>query len=306
LARAAGTGKKERLWYADMLVMLALPAVMACYYHGVRALWLILVCMASAAVLELAGSFVMRCRRDLRDLNALFIGAAIPLMLPVNISPKIAVTGVAFAILAVKLPLGGTFSAPFTPVAAGFAFISICWPGAVFSYPVLGTGGAVEGDSIAGMLALNTSIRPNTINVFDILIGNVPGPMGATCMAVMLGSAAYMILRRPKALVNTVSFLAVCAIMAALFPRIYGERVRLLSLMMELCSGLLVFAALFLLTDPAASPGTLPRRALYGAFTAAVCMLLRRYGRFEESVCFAVLIANAVVGFRKPSGGIRD
>jgi len=285
--------QKEKIFYRDMLVMLALPAVMACYYHGLAALRLILICMASAVLLEISGAFLMRCPRDLRDLSALFIGAAIPLMLPVSIPARIAVTGVAFGILAVKLPLGGTFSAPFVPAAAGFAFISICWPAAVFSYPLAGTGGAVEGESLARMLSQGTSIRPNTINVFDILIGNVPGPMGAACIIVLLGSMAFMLLRNPRAIVNVLSFLGVCATMAALFPRIYGG-LRLLSLMMELCSGLLVFAALFLLTDPATSPKKLYRRAMYGAMTAVICMLLRRFGRFEESVCFAVLISNAI------------
>lgn len=144
------------------------------------------------------------------------------------------------------------------------------------------------------MLSVNTSIRPNTINVFDIFTGNVPGPAGATCIIVLLGCAVYLGFTRRRAIINSAGFIAACALMALLFPRVYSDNARLVSLLMELCSGLLIFAAVFLVTDPATSPERPLHRFLYGAFTGVVCMLLRYFGKFEESVCFSVLITDAV------------
>ena len=286
--------KQERSFYFDLLVMLMLPAVMAWYYYGSAALRLVAVCMLAGILSETVGAFFMRCPRDLRDCSALFIGAATALMLPSDFPLWAAVAGVAFAVIAVKLPLGGTAFSPFTPVAAGFSFMCLCWPDRVFNYPVLNTGsGYVKGSSLAGMLSVNTSIRPNSINVFDILTGNVPGPIGATCIVVLLGCAVYLGFRRRTALINSAGFIAACALLALLFPRVYSDHARLVSLLMELCSGLLIFAAVFLVTDPATSPERPLYRFIYGAFIGTVCMLLRYFGKFEESVCFAILITDA-------------
>lgn len=282
-----------RVFHFDALLMLVLPAVMAVCYYGWGALARILVCMGAGVLCELFGSVILRCPRDLNDCSALFIGLATALMLPANIPYYVALSGVAFSIVVVKLPLGGTESVPFVPTAAGFAFMTLCWPEKVFCYPVIGTGGEyVQGLSLAGMLHQGTTIRPNLVNILDVLIGNYPGPMGATCIVVLLAAMVYMGVRYRRAILNTLSFLLSCALMALLFPRV--AKAGLTSLLMEMCSGMLIFAALFFMTDPAISPNKRSHRFLYGFFSGIVCMALRHFSNFEESVCFGVLICNAV------------
>ena len=80
-----------------------------------------------------------------------------------------------------------------------------------------------------------------------------------------------------------------------LFPRLLGPtfRTRLISVGMELCAGSLLFAAVFLLPDPAIMPGRWYMRLAWGGMAAVLCMLLRFLGSFEEGVCFAVLLADA-------------
>lgn len=294
------TAKKRRLrrtpgkvFHFDALLMLVLPSVMAVYYYGTGALLRILACMGVGVLAELLGSVLMRCPRDLNDCSALFIGAATALMLPADVPYYVALSGVAFSIIVVKLPLGGTESVPFVPTAAGFAFLSLCWQEKVFRYPAIGTGTEyAEGLSLSGMLHKGTSIRPNAVNSIDVLIGNVPGPMGASCILVLLAATVYLGVRYRRAIINTLSFLLSSALMAVLFPRVSAGR--LTSLLMEMCSGVLIFAALFFITDPAISPNKRSHRFLYGFFSGVVCMTLRHFSNFEESVCFGVLICNAV------------
>lgn len=283
------------IFHLDALLMLLPSAVMAVYYYGVGALWRILACMGFGVLCEAVGARLMHCPRDLTDCSAVFIGAATALMLPADIPYYVALSGVAFAIVVVKLPLGGTGSVPFVPTAAGFAFMTLCWQTLVFRYPAIGTGGEyVQGSSLAGMLHTGISIRPNTIKIFDILIGNVPGPMGASCALVLLASLIYLGVRYRRSVLNALSFLFASAVMAFLFPRIHGVNARPVSLLMELCSGTLIFAALFFVTDPAISPQKNLHRILYGLCSGVVCMLLRHFSNFEESVCFGILICNAV------------
>ncbi|MBQ7541221.1 MAG: RnfABCDGE type electron transport complex subunit D [Clostridia bacterium] len=294
--------KKQRIrrgaggvFHFDALLMLLPLGVMAVYYHGVGALMRILACMAAGVLAEAVGARLMRCPRDISDCSALFIGAATALMLPADIPYYVPLCGVAFAIAVVKLPLGGTDSVPFVPTAAGFAFMTLCWPDLVFRYPAIGTGSEyVQGASLAGMLHRGISIRPNTVNIFDILIGNFPGPMGASCVLVLAAGMIYLAVRYRRAIVNTLAFLLAASIMALAFPRVHAGNAQLTSLLMELCSGLLIFAAVFFVTDPAISPQKVGHRFLYGFFSGVVCMLLRYFSHFEDSVCFGILIADAV------------
>lgn len=283
------------VFHFDALLMLIPAAVMAVYYYGTGALLRILACTAFGVLSEAVGAWLMHCPRDLTDCSAVFIGAATALMLPANISYYIALSGTAFAIVVVKLPLGGTNSAPFVPTAAGYAFMTLCWPDRIFNYPAIARESEyAQGSSLAGMLHTGISIRPNTVKIFDILIGNVPGPMGASCALVLLATLIYLGVRYHRSVLNALSFLAACAAIAFFFPRIHGTNAHMISLLMELCSGVLIFAALFFVTDPAISPQRRGHRLLYGLFSGVVCMLLRRFSNFEESVCFGILISNAV------------
>jgi electron transport complex protein RnfD len=88
----------------------------------------------------------------------------------------------------------------------------------------------------------------------------------------------------------TLPYLATCAFMAILFPRISGTMAN--SVLIELCSGYLLFCGVFLLNDPVTAPRHWLARVFYGIFAGLLVMLLRYYGRFEEGACFAVLLVN--------------
>ncbi len=296
----------------NLLVMLAAPLVMAWYYYGFSALLLAAVCAVSAVLCDLAGGLaIRRKRKQAYDFSALLTGILIALMLPADFPLSFAAAGCAFAVIAVKLPFGGGSSVPFVPAAAGFAFICVCWPADVFQYPAItaqfdlfaSAAQGVPGASLAAMLRAGDSIRLTPVSVLNLLTGNFPGPMGTGCILVLLAASAYFIFTKPGVLFNTLGMLAACGAMALLFPRIFidskltferGLGTRLLSsALLELCSGALVFAAFFLLTQGAASPKKPLRRLLYGAFAGMVCMALRYFSVFEEGVCFALLLTDA-------------
>lgn len=312
---------------------------MAGYYYGVRAVMLLAVCMASSAAFDFVGVALTQPRtKPPYDFSAIFIGAAIALMLPASFSYSLAVVGCAFAVIVAKIPFGTAHNAPFVPAAAGFAFLCVCWPTEVFNYPEIGAklslltpnpSFVTAGSSLTAMLQAGNAMRLSSINVLHLLTGSLPGPMGTGAILVLLAAAFYFLFTRPSALLSTLGFLLACGAVALIFPRVKsysllslllergsqsfmllerGELFSLLarrsfsSLMLELCSGSLVFVGLFLLTaDTAQSPKKPLPRLLYGVFTGFVCMLLRHFGVFEEGACFAVLLANAVW----PFAGIR-
>lgn len=302
--------KQIKKHYLNLLFMLLAPAVMAWYYYGAQALLLLAVCTAGSALFDLVGvKFTLPRAKPPYDFSAFFTGAVIALMLPASFPLGRAAIGCAFAIIVAKMPFGSTHNAPFMPAAAGFAFLCVCWPAEVFNYPAiadkfalfrLSTAQGVAGSSLASMLQVGDSMRLSPINILHLLTGSIPGPMGSGAILVLLAAAFYFLFTRASALYNSFGFLFACGVVAFLFPR--GANSSLSSLVLELCSGSLVFAALFLVNaETAESPQKPLPRLMFGMFTGLLCMLLRYFGVFEEGVCFAVLLANAVW----PFAGIR-
>lgn len=305
--------EKTRSLWADYLIMLAVPVIVAWYYYGIRVFELIAVGVASAVLCELAAYKLMMVRPTLGDCNAIFIGAAIALMLPASSEFWLPLLGSAFAVFAVKMPFGGAEHSPFSPVAAAMAFLTLCFPDKVFAYPQITDGGSVaafgtpefvQGSSLTSMLSQGNALKLNIISVFDVLTGNIPGAAGTCCVLVLFACLIYLIIRRPRLFVAAAGFILSSAVVAGFFPRVLRDLLNttagsaavgyhLMSLLLEMSAGYLVFAAIFLITDPATLPETLPGRFFCGVFAGTLCMLMRYFGAFEESVCFAVLITNA-------------
>lgn len=286
----------------DTLIVLAAMLTTAFYYYGERALRLTLIGIASAVLCELIGSKLFSAEAHISDLTAVVTGASIALCLPASSEWWLPCAASAFAVLAVRIPFGDYRNTLFIPSAAGLAFVTVCSSQRVFGYSLIsqdtakaavyGSEEFIRGDSVAFMLSRGNSIGNNIISYIDILVGNIPGPMGAACALAVFGGLVYMIIRRPKNALISLSFLAVCFIYALIFPRVTTGR--LTSAFMELTAGLLLFAAAVWLTDDAVAPKRLIAKVCYGAFAGLVLMLLRSFSGFEDSTVFAVLLANAV------------
>lgn len=293
--------KTTRKYSIDMIIIMAFPAVMAWYYYGERAVRLMVFSMITAVLVELLGSKLFRINSTLGDFSAVATGLAISLCLPASSPIWLPCLASTFAIFAGKLPFGNARSQMFNSAAAGIAFITICMPDKVFAYPaildtaktaVLGSAGFTKGDSIAYMLSQKTSIGVNIISYLDVLVGNVSGPMGAACALAMIGALVYLFIRRPKTIAVSGSFLLVCFIYSVLFPRVLTGR--LISAFMELCGGLILFAAVFFLSDESIMPKKFYARLAYGVSAGLICMIIRSFGAFEDGTVFAILITNGL------------
>ena len=288
------TVKETRALQLDMLAILILPCVSAWYFYGSKALALVAVSVITAVLSEFFGRKVLKQDSTVSDLSAVVTGIVVALMLPANAPLWLAASGSSFAIIAAKLPFGRAETLPFSPAAAGMAFLTICFSDLIFDYPQITASSAMlsgsTGSSLAYMLSQNMSVSLGSVKAIDIFTGNHPGPMGAGCIIVLFGSALYMLIRRTKLFISVAGFAAGAALTALLFPRVGNV---LSSVVLELAAGYMIFAALFLLTEQGTQPHHPVGRLLYGAFTGIICMLMRRFGAFEEGVCFGILISQA-------------
>ncbi len=278
--------------YSDYLIMLLAPCYMAFHYYGFRSLLVIAVSVISALLTDAFAGLILNKKINFGNPGCVFAGAAIALMMPANVPFYVPALASFFAVAIVMMPFGSNENTPFVPAAAGFAFASVCFKESVFNYAV-GTQDSVFGaESLGSMLLKGSSVHIGTANIFDILIGNVAGPMGTGCVLLMLASAAFLLIRRPSSLLSTAGFVVACIVTVVLFPRVSASLKS--NLIPELCSGSLMFAAVFLITDPVTQPKKNLNKFLYGALCGVLCIAMRKMGAYEETVCFAVILSNAL------------
>lgn len=276
--------------FGDYLIMLIAPCIVSVMYYGSRAAAVIAVSILSAVFCDLAASFLLKRSFLLRDTSNIFIGTAIAVMMPAGVPLYVPAIASAAGVLTAKIPFGSSLRAPFVPAAAGFAIASVCFKEQVFDYSLNTEDKLFGAKSLASLLSEGGAIHINIANVFDIVTGNIAGPMGTGCGMLMAVCCCYLFVRRRSALLATAGFVAACVIYAVLFPRVNSSA--LTSIVLELSAGSLIFGAVFLVTDHSTLPKGSITKVIYGAVCGIICMAMRSVGTYEETVCFAVLMAN--------------
>lgn len=278
---------------SDVILALLPIYLMSFFYHGARSLVLGLCGILSCVVFSVLGSIILR-EKPVPDLTPIITGLIIPLLMPADIPYYVVIAACSVAILVVKVPFGGTGSNLFNPAAVGFASVAICWPGLVFSYPVTMQAIEVFGESTAATAqspaySLAIGAVPD-YEVLDMLLGSAPGPMGATNILVVAACGIFLIVRKAVNWVSPVFFLATYAALCISFPRIGGSAFD--ALCYELFSGMLVFGAFFMLTEPVTSPKRDFGKIMGAVASGIMVFLFRYFGEFEMGFASALIIMN--------------
>lgn len=279
----------SRCW--DVLIPLVPLAVYSCVYYGMRPLYVMLVAIASAMGFEVLGYAFQMKRAPLSDGTAAVTGGVIGLAMSPIVPYWVPVVACGVAILAAKLPFGGRGRNLVNPAAAGLAFVTVCFPTQMFTYPD-------PERSIADLSQVVTQTSPAALmqagatpsySPMDIMLSNFPGPIGSV-LIILVACILYLFVRRASSPWVVLPFIGTCAVYAALFPRVSGSVG--FGVLLELCAGYVMLTAAFLLADPVTAPRHWLARCVYGVLAGVLVMLLRRIGKFEEGACFAVLLCN--------------
>lgn len=292
---------KVKKYMIDMIIMITAPLIVAIYHYGSRCIIITCLSVLTSVACEVSVDLIKKRKpQSITDLSAIFTGIAIALMLPASSPLWLAPLGSAFAILTVKMPFGLAKDCLFVPAAGGIAFLTLTYKKLVFTYPSLtikmtdfstDSHTFIEGSSLADMLSQSTSIGTSVLDILNVFVGKVSGPMGTSSLFVMFGLLLYMLVRRSSEWLTCASFISTCSIMAVIFPRVLSGRS--ISLVMELSAGMLFFAGIFLVSDPVTSPKGQISRVLYGFVGGILTMIFRYLGAFEEGVVFVVLLLNS-------------
>ncbi len=283
--------------YGVLLCLLPLTAF-SCLHYGVRPLLLVLSGMFSALLTEFICNIFRHNFPTVSDATSMVTGGLIGAMMSPLAPFWVPAIASAFAIGVAKMPFGGTGRNIFNPAAAGMAFCAFCFPTRLFVYPDPSlTDSLPLWDTSAVITAASPTAQLNSGGTtsygwISLLSGDFPGPIGSTGVLILIACALYLFTRRSSSPLIFIPYLIVCAVGAALFPRAAIDASTSISL--ELCTGLLLFSGVFLLSDPVTAPRFWLARILYGVIAAVLTMLLRHYGRFECCEFFAVMLVNSL------------
>lgn len=279
----------------DAVVTLAALYFMAACYYGQRAIRLGLLSVAVCWCADAACVWLRGRRVSLRDFSPVVTGMIIPLMMPAGIPYHIVVVADLFAILIVKQPFGGIGNNLFNPAAGGIAFAIACWSAQMFSYPQPNPSLDIWGELGSGVTSSTSyTLYVGGVPMADftaVLLGQRAGPMGTTCVLVILACLLYLIFRGTVRPQQPLLLLATVAALNFLFPRIAAGG--LTSAFYEVLATPVLFCAAFMFSDPATSPSRNMGKAIYGVLGGIIFVLFSRFGGYEQTAVFAILLMNA-------------
>jgi electron transport complex protein RnfD len=237
-------------------------------------------------------------------ITGLLYGLTLPHELPLWM---VAVGGI-FAVAIGKFLFGGLGSNAFNPALVGRAFLQAAFPQAMTHWAVpLGDSRFVEVPTSTLALpfaqpsydALSTA-TPLAAMKFDgiqaasrdLLLGLTSGSAGETCALLILLGGAYLVARKMMNWRIPISIFATVAGITWLFNLYDPAQFPTAAFM--LFSGGLMLGALFMATDPVASPITNSGCWLYGILIGSLVVVIRFWGGMPEGVMYAILLANAV------------
>ncbi len=269
-------------------VIIALLPATACgiYFFGLNALFVILVCVFSAVLVEFALQKMMRRKVTAFDGSAALTGLLLALNLPPSVPLWIPFLGSAFAIAIVKQCFGGLGHNFLNPALAARAFLVVSWPTAMTTWtmPV----DAVSSVTPMTALKMGGAMSP----YLDMAVGNIGGCIGETSAIALALGGLYLLARRiidwriPGVYIASVALISWIAGPAGLFT---GD-----ALYHTLGGGLMI-GAIYMATDYTTSPISKKGKIIFALGCGILTSVIRIWGNIPEGVSYSILLMNLAV-----------
>jgi len=130
-----------------------------------------------------------------------------------------------------------------------------------------------------------------SVNVTDMIIGNVAGTIGETSMVAIIIGACFLILLGIIDLRIPGSYIVSFSVFVLLFG---GHGFDLQYLSAQLAGGGLMLGAFFMATDYVTRPITIKGQYVFGIFLGIMTGIFRIFGPSAEGVSYAIILGNLV------------
>ncbi|MFH0962549.1 MAG: RnfABCDGE type electron transport complex subunit D [Planctomycetota bacterium] len=299
--KAPASRAKLILWQRPMVVVLLAaipPAAAAVYFFGWRVLLMLAVSALAAAVTEWV--FLRKTGKPVT--SAVFVTSTLlVLTLPPSLPLWMVVVGAVVAVAFGKMMFGGFARNAFNPALVGRCFLYICFPVQMtssFWLPPDGSWRALKSwalpyDALTAATPLNLwrdLARDYHYDAASLYLGNIGGSAGETCaVAIALGALILLLTRTANWRLVVGTLLG--ALAASSIGFFLGVR-RVPDPVFTLGAGGLLFAAVYMVTDPVSAARTRLGQWLSSVGVGVLTVILRSFSIFAGGVMFAVLLMN--------------
>ena len=267
-----------------LVVVALLPALgFGIYNFGIRALWHVIITIATCVLTEFLFNMIVKKKQTIADLSATVTGLLLALNLPVSAPLWIGAIGGFFAILVVKCLFGGLGENFMNPALGARCFL-------VISFPAIMTNFACDAYSGATPLAVLKS--GGEVNVLDMVIGRTAGTIGETSVIAIVAGACILILTGVIDLKIPGTYIVTFALFVGIFGG-YGFNPAYISA--QLAGGGLMLGAFFMATDYVTRPITSKGQYVYGVVLGLLTGIFRVFGPSAEGVSYAIILGNLLV-----------
>lgn len=289
-----------------LTVILSLtPAfIMALYFFGWNAVRLVVTCVCTCIVSEVAARKVMRRDPGITDLSAIITGILLAFNLPPTLPTWMAVVGSIFAVVIGKQIFGGIGYNPFNPALLGRVMLLVSFPVQMTTWstwiipsPAPGTD-AVTTATPLGLVktSLNTSgMMPfgfDAATAWQFFMGARNGCIGEVSALALLIGGLYLLRRRCIYWQVPVFFIGTVAVFSGMLWIL--NRTHNMNPLFHILTGGLMLGAFFMATDMVTSPVTKTGMAIFGTGCGILTMVIRKWGGYPEGVSFAILVMNSL------------
>jgi Na+-translocating ferredoxin:NAD+ oxidoreductase subunit D len=279
------------------------------WLFGVSAVALLVASVAGCLATEHLVCRISGRESSINDFSAVITGVLLGLVLPPGLPLWMAVVGGFIAIAPGKMVFGGLGFNVFNPALVGRAFLQAAFPTAIMAYTQPLTPSRFS-EFIPSTLALPfmksaplaniSSATPLNLQKFDhvptalgvLFSGERAGSLGETCAPLIFICGLYLIARRFMDWRIPVSMLLGAIVSGGLFH--LADSSKYPDPAVHVLSGGLMLGAMFMATDPVASPVTPRGMWIYGIVMGVLTVLIRLLGGLAEGVMYAILLGNAI------------
>lgn len=289
----------------DVLIALTPAALAGVYFFGIRALFIIIISVASSLFFEASYQKIAKQPITINDYSPVVTGLLLAMNLPSTVPFWIPIVGSFFAIVIVKQIFGGLGQNFMNPALAGRAFLFIAYSKQMshWAKPLNGFFNmTVDAVSTATPLALikasdynlsqPTNFIPNSTDFFNAFIGNIGGSIGETSALLLIIGGIYLLVRKVINWRIPLTFICTVAILSFILGR--NGSFNTLPIY-ELLTGGIFIGAIFMATDYSSSPVTENGQIIMGIGCGLLTIIIRTFGSYPEGVSFAILLMNLVV-----------
>ena len=300
----------------DVIIAMIPAALVGVIFFGLKALWIILTCVASAVVSEFLFNLCAHKKQTVGDLSAVVTGLLLALNLSTEVKLWQCAVGSVFAIVVVKCFFGGIGKNIVNPAIAARVFMLLTFGSVaavskiapLFDLGFLGNAVPEIAAGATPLASLNAGVEgaANAPTVLQLLVGAHGGAIGETCAIALLLGFVYLVARKVIKWYVPASFVAtvfVCYLIFGGFDVTFA--------LQHVLAGGLLLGAIFMATDYVTTPTTNLGRVVFCVGAGLLTFVIRQFASYPEGVSIAILTMNLLTPFiydwtkKRTLGGVK-